>query len=83
MNYRLIYDRLIEKAKAENTEDRQEYFEKHHIIPRSIGGSDDDANLVNLTFRQHYVAHELLVKINPECCQFHQIDKLFTLERFD
>ena len=35
----------------------------HHT--RSIGGPDDDSNLVNLTPEEHYVAHQLLVKIYP------------------
>jgi hypothetical protein len=38
------------------------YTEKHHIIPRCMGGSDDKVNLVVLTAREHYVAHLLLTK---------------------
>ena len=38
-------------------------MEKHHIRPKSEGGSDDETNLVNLTAREHYVAHLLLAKI--------------------
>ena len=37
-------------------------FEKHHILPRSIGGTDDADNLVKLTPREHFVAHRLLTK---------------------
>lgn len=40
-----------------------EYFETHHIVPKSLGGTDDKNNLVNLTAREHYIAHLLLVKI--------------------
>lgn len=40
-----------------------EYHERHHIIPKSIGGSDNGENLVLMTARQHYIAHMLLVKI--------------------
>jgi len=65
MDYKNIYDRLIETAKRENIDDKSKYFEKHHIIPKSLGGTDEESNLVNLTFRQHYVAHELLIKIYP------------------
>lgn len=39
------------------------YSEKHHIIPRSLGGSDDESNLVALTAREHYIVHVLLFKI--------------------
>lgn len=37
--------------------------ERHHILPRSLGGSDDPENLVLLTPREHFVAHRLLVKM--------------------
>ena len=36
------------------------YVEKHHIIPRCIGGSDHKENLVSLTAREHFVCHLLL-----------------------
>lgn len=36
------------------------YCEVHHIVPRSLGGSDDADNLIRLTARQHYVAHWML-----------------------
>ena len=38
------------------------YTEKHHIVPRSFGGSDENKNLVNLSARAHFIAHLLLVK---------------------
>jgi hypothetical protein len=38
------------------------YCEKHHILPRSLGGSDDASNLILLTSRQHYLAHWMLWK---------------------
>lgn len=38
------------------------YTEKHHIIPRSMGGEDSKENLVVLTAREHYIAHLLLTK---------------------
>ena len=63
MDYIKIYNALIEKAKVrENT---SEYYESHHIVPRCIGGTDDKENLINLTPEEHYVAHQLLVKIYP------------------
>ena len=36
--------------------------ESHHILPKSMGGSDDKSNLVDLTPRQHYLAHWMLWK---------------------
>ena len=38
------------------------YYELHHIVPRSLGGSDDKSNLVALTARQHFVAHWMLAR---------------------
>jgi hypothetical protein len=40
------------------------YTESHHVIPRSLGGSDDADNLVELTAREHFVCHWLLTKIH-------------------
>lgn len=45
-----------EKSKAE-------YYEKHHILPKSLGGTDDEDNLVLLTSREHFLCHYLLVKM--------------------
>jgi hypothetical protein len=38
------------------------YSEKHHIIPKSMGGTDNKSNLIALTPRQHFVAHWMLWK---------------------
>ena len=35
----------------------------HHIIPKCIGGSNDPVNLVNLTYREHFICHRLLIKM--------------------
>jgi hypothetical protein len=63
MNYRKIYENLIDRAKTRNL---KEYTESHHIIPRCLGGSDNISNLVDLTPEEHYVAHQLLVKLHPQ-----------------
>ena len=60
MNYQKIYDSLVKKN---HNFQHGEYFESHHIRPKSIGGKDTEDNLVNLTAREHYIAHALLVKI--------------------
>lgn len=44
-----------------------EYKERHHIIPKCMGGSDDEENLVDLLLREHIVAHKLLADIYPSC----------------
>lgn len=56
------YDRLIAGAKARSTVGA--YFELHHIVPRSLGGTDSPENVVALTAREHFVAHWLLYRIH-------------------
>lgn len=54
------YNRFIDRMKIQVVNG---YCEKHHILPRSLGGSDEASNLVLLTPRQHYIAHWMLWKI--------------------
>ena len=64
MNYLKVYNQLIQKRRDNpiiKTDDC--YCERHHIIPKSEGGSNKKSNLVNLTAREHYIAHLLLAKI--------------------
>jgi hypothetical protein len=35
---------------------------KHHILPRSMNGTEDFSNLIILTHREHYIAHLILWK---------------------
>lgn len=66
MNYTLIYAKFIESRVASQSSlfDSGKYIERHHILPRSLGGSDDAQNLVMLTAREHYFAHCCLAKIH-------------------
>lgn len=43
-----------------------EYHECHHIIPKCMGGTDNDENLIDLFAREHFEAHRLLALENPE-----------------
>ena len=65
MDYKAIYYRIIEKAKGETENGNRSvgYFEKHHIQPKSLGGTNDKENLVKLTAREHFICHWLLVKM--------------------
>lgn len=58
--YFKIYKSLIDKCR--NRSSIKFYTERHHVIPKSLGGSNDETNLVNLTYREHYIAHLLLTK---------------------
>jgi hypothetical protein len=65
MNYLKIYNNLVEDRKAKRDLLKEKHFERHHIIPKCLGGNNSDSNLVKLTFREHYIAHRLLTKIYP------------------
>jgi hypothetical protein len=39
------------------------YTEKHHIIPKSLGGTNFKDNLVKLSAKEHYICHLLLTKM--------------------
>ena len=43
-----------------------EYCERHHIIARCMGGTDEEDNLIDLFAREHFEAHRLLAIENPE-----------------
>ena len=62
MQYQQIYTHIIERAKSRQLDG---YGEKHHIIPRCLGGTDDKDNLVKLTYREHFLCHKLLCKMYP------------------
>ena len=54
------YSNIVSIAKNRNS--TSTYSEKHHIIPRSLGGSNDASNLVILTAKEHFICHLLLPK---------------------
>lgn len=63
MDYQKIYSAFIAQRKT-IAESLTGYCEVHHILPRSMGGSDDKDNLVRLTPEDHFFAHLLLAKIH-------------------
>lgn len=66
MNYSKIYESLISNAQLENRKKHKGiYYENHHIIPKSIGGSDCKENLVLLTAKEHFISHKILFLLNP------------------
>lgn len=64
MNYQRIYDFLINRAKLRGP--LIGYYEKHHVVPRCLGGDNSKENIVKLTAKEHYIVHRLLVHIYPE-----------------
>jgi hypothetical protein len=62
MNYKKIYQQLIDRA---ITRTLNGYKERHHIVPKCMGGNNSKLNLVDLTAREHFIAHKLLCKLYP------------------
>lgn len=50
-----LYEQFIEYCKLENFD--SEVFEKHHIVPKHCGGTDDKDNLIYLPPHIHTLAH--------------------------
>lgn len=65
MDYIKHYNSLITKAISRNLKIGT-YTEKHHIVPKCLGGTDDNHNIVVLLPEEHFVAHQLLVKMYPK-----------------
>lgn len=53
------YHSIIASAR---TIERSGYTESHHILPKSLGGSNAKDNLVELTAREHFICHQLLAR---------------------
>lgn len=62
MNHIRHYNLLVERARNRSL---NSYSEKHRIVPGCLGGTYTKDNVVCLTPREHYVAHQLLIKIYP------------------
>lgn len=61
--YTAWYIKIIENASTQLRSKKDRYYEAHHIIPKSFGGSNQKTNLVLLTPREHFVCHLLLPKM--------------------
>lgn len=72
MNYQRIYASIVLRAQSEYNEriDNKKlngaYYEMHHILPKSLGGTNEKYNLAMLTAREHFICHWLLVKLYPK-----------------
>lgn len=86
MDWTNIYNELVKRASSRKRGDG--VFEAHHIKPKCCDGSDDPSNLVLLTFREHYLAHMLLVKMHPDNAKlatalwFMSISTMKTIHKF-
>ena len=76
MNYVNVYYSII-KNRLDNPVEG--YVERHHIVPKSEGGTDNDDNIVALTAREHYIAHLLLAKIYDDYKMWHAVNLMSRL----
>lgn len=60
--YCKVYFNLTNRAKS-RTLPKETYSEKHHVIPKSLGGDNSTDNIVSLTAREHFICHWLLTKM--------------------
>lgn len=63
MDYLKVHDQIINRGK---TRKLTGYKERHHIIPKCMGGGNSKDNLVDLSAREHFIIHWLLHRIYPD-----------------
>lgn len=86
--YMNMYYKLL-KNKEPTTLKCEKGYEKHHLIPRCFGGSNDKTNLVKLTTYEHILAHYYLALGTDNIHMFHafnymlgrQFEKITDIEK--
>jgi hypothetical protein len=73
--YSRWYYAIIGNAQARI--DFQGYGERHHIVPRCLGGTNEKANIVKLTAKEHFVCHALLVRMTDSPKIRHKLVNAF------
>lgn len=63
MDYARIYREFVADRLGKQP-DAPTYFERHHVMPKSLGGGDEPENIIRLTPEDHFFAHLLLSKIH-------------------
>lgn len=76
MDYKKIYDDLCSSRKSRGLK-KESGYEIHHIILRCEGGTNDESNLVKLTYREHFLAHLLLAKSYPHKINYRLASSYF------
>jgi hypothetical protein len=83
--YTKLYYRIVDNAKCQKRNKRRSthrnyiYYEEHHIIPKSLQGTNFSDNLVLLTAREHFLCHYLLCKmVDYDSARWHKLVRAFT-----
>ena len=74
--YTTWYYSIIHNARQKSQEG---YCEKHHIIPRSLGGDNSRDNIVELSAREHLICHLLLTKMTDGSAKQKMIRAMFLM----
>ncbi len=70
--YTKTYYRIVDKSRLQSRKKYQGiYYEKHHIIPKFMKGTNDKSNLVLLTAKEHFIVHLLLTKMFQKSSSFY------------
>ena len=84
--YHRWYLSIVAKAQVEGRKKCGDgKYDKHHIIPVSMGGTNDKSNLVLLTSKEHFLCHLLLFKCTEGkakmsmACAWH---RMVTIKRY-
>lgn len=87
MNHKKVYDDLcFSRFKMDRHKGDGNYYERHHIVPKWLGGKDTKDNLVLLTAREHYIAHYLLFrhyKDRSSAAAFHKMNNTINNDHRD
>jgi hypothetical protein len=91
--YAKWYYAIIDKALSEKRKKFRSdiHYERHHIVPTSLGGSNDISNKVWLTPKEHFICHTLLVKCTTGkdkmrmACAWHRMAtaKRYTCKKYE
>ena len=74
--YTRWYNNIIDRARSRHTTG---YTERHHIIPRSLGGTNGRDNIVAVTAREHFICHLLLTRMTTGPSRNKMISAVFYL----
>ena len=78
VKYLNLYIRIIDRCKTMTDEELSDTYERHHILPKCMGGTNDKENLVKMPVRYHIMAHIILVEAYPNNYKLlHPLNFLF------